>query len=538
MEKTRRKNYKRIIFIVCIVVYVLLHALTVSFDRIGLASFNGVIMFAQFAMLIILVRSIGRRGLRTSVVLILISMVFMIVSIIVRQSISPLPGLCNGVLYILTLFMLNKQLEGRENDAITDMLTKLNNRRGLINYLDDRTLNDKPFHLVYIDLGNFKFINNNYGHVCGDNVLSEIARRISEFIGSNGLCSRIGGDEFVIVLEDCNTPKETVDELLSKIGKRITISEDEMKFDCYITAYAGIASYPTDSRDYVDLLKYADTAMYYALNNSKEHVWMFNQEMFKRLNRAVEIEKLIKEALNNDYFYLEYQPQYKLDNKTLRGFEALLRVKDSNGKSVSPGEFIPIAEMSDLIVGIDDFVLRRAMREFKQTIEGTSLYLSVNISAKNIENKSFADKLKRILIDNGFPSSNLEIEITEYCLVDSPEIATDNINALKELGVRIALDDFGTGYTSLSYLSKMPIDLLKIDKSLIDDIEKDNKRREFVGTVIQLGHQVDCEVISEGVENESQLSILKEDNCDCVQGFVWSKPISLQAARDLLGDTN
>ena len=249
----------------------------------------------------------------------------------------------------------------------------------------------------------------------------------------------------------------------------------------------------------------------------------------------IEVEKNIKEGFSNNNFYMVYQPQYKMEGKRLRGFEALLRLKNNGGETISPAEFIPIAEASDLIFQIDDFVLNIVMQEFSPLLKKSKdIVISVNVSAKNIASFDFAERIERMLKKNDFNPHNLEIEITEYCLVNSVETTVQNINRLKDLGVQIALDDFGTGYTSLSYIAKLPVNLLKIDKTLVDDITSSQKSQDFVNAVISMGHIMGCDVISEGVENQPQLDILKTQGCDFVQGFVWSKPLDYDVAKDMI----
>lgn len=538
--RLKYKTKLNLFFTLLIILYIGLQAVTVLFDRADNSVFNGVVMAVQFALCLFMVRKDCRRGYITSTILMSLSMLDMIIAMAVRHVTSPLPGIFNCIIYMFALFLLTKQFELREKDALTDMLTGLDNRRALFRKLDARISNGEDFHIIYIDLGNFKFINDNYGHICGDYVMMTIAQRLRESIGDKGICTRIGGDEFVIVLNGSFDPFNTATELINKLSEKITVPMEDSTIDCYLTSYAGISSFPRDADNYEDLLKYADIAMYKALHDHKERVCFFNQEMHQNLNRQVEVEKLIKEALDSNYFYLVYQPQYSICGKKLRGFEALLRMKRSDGVFVSPGEFIPIAENGELILNIDDFVIRRAMTDFKDIIKKTDsdFVVSINISAKNIGNPGFVKKVKEILDETKYPAKNLEIEITEYCLVDSVDIAINNIKQLRELGIQVALDDFGTGYTSLSYLAKMPINLLKIDKSLVDDIENNNKSREFVNTVISLGHQMGCEVISEGVETESQLHILGDNKCDFVQGYVWSKPLELNTAINLAEENN
>ena len=278
-----------------------------------------------------------------------------------------------------------------------------------------------------------------------------------------------------------------------------------------------------------------DVAMNYAVNHEEAKICTYNDALKAKVARTTEVEKLIKEALEKEYFYVQYQPQYVLDGKKLRGFESLVRLRMPDGSIVSPGEFIPIAEKTDLILEIDKYVRHRAMNEFKEicTKTGDSLVVSVNVSAKEMSSQGFADEVMGMVREVGFPAECLEIEITEYSLVKSVENTIANIQELREYGVKIAVDDFGTGYTSLSQLLNLPVTLLKIDKSLIDNIEDSEINRDFVKTVIYMGHLMNCEVISEGVEKESQLRLLNQFDCDFIQGFVWSKPLAHDVAVEL-----
>ena len=235
--------------------------------------------------------------------------------------------------------------------------------------------------------------------------------------------------------------------------------------------------------------------------------------------------------------FLVYQPQFIGADKKLLGFETLLRMKVPEEGIISPAEFIPAAEKSDLIFDIDHYVLDRAMREFAEPIKkaGCSYMLSINISARHITSPDFVDDVKQAVERSGFPVECLEIEITEYCFVASIDDAIRNINLLKEMGVKIALDDFGTGYASLSYLSKLPIDLVKIDKSFVDNIETDETACDFISAVISIGHILGCKVISEGVESEAQLDLLIDRECDYIQGYVWGKPLEYSAALGVAG---
>lgn len=511
-----------------IVAYIVWQILIIRGDTIGRNAYNGVLSALQFGTCIIMVIHNYKYGWITSISLLSISLIMMIMIVASGKSDTPIPGIVNLLFYLITLTMLARQFKVRDKEAVTDFLTGLLNRRGLYKYVNQRIEDNSPFYLIYIDLGNFKFINDNFGHSYGDAAMRVVTERMASVLKKSGVITRIGGDEFVVVLDGKHDPGMTARKLIDRICEKTTLTVEGSEVDCYLTAFAGIASYPEDADDCETLIKSADIAMYQA---SKDQVGpgicFFDMDMAFYLRKQMELEHLVKEGLDKNYFYLNYQPQYKMDGKTLRGFESLIRMKTPEGKIISPGDFIPVAESSDLIIKIDELVLEMAMREFRDVVwnQNPDLVISVNVSAKNVGNVGFVSLVSSMLNKVGFPAKNLEIEITEYCLVQSVEITIDNIKKLRKMGVQVALDDFGTGYTSLSYLSKMPINLLKIDKSLVDNIESTDKGRDFVKAVIYMGHLMGCEVISEGVEKESQLSVLKAEDCDFIQGFIWGKPL-------------
>ena len=209
-------------------------------------------------------------------------------------------------------------------------------------------------------------------------------------------------------------------------------------------------------------------------------------------------------------------------------------MNEPGGNNLSPAEFIPAAEKNDLILEITDWVLNKALNTFADLIRGTDIIISINVSSKNMENPNFVLQVREELQQANFPAKNLEVEITEYCLLESFEKTIQNIRALRDMGVKVALDDFGTGYSSLSYLEKLPINLLKIDKTLVDDIEGNQKIQQFVNAVIYMGHLMGCEVICEGVESQAQLNLLRENNSDFIQGYIWSRPLEFDKAKELL----
>lgn len=531
----KQKTKSTLTIIICSILFFALQVGVVILSRNGIGSFNGCALALQYGLCLFMIKDNRKSGIIAALVLLGIGILITARALIIDVSLTALPGIFNEVFYIVTIIILFNISRQRERDAITDLLTGLRNRRGLYAHLKRLIEDEVKFNVIYLDLENFKVINDNYGHSYGDKLLLKVAASLKNIVGKNGDVSRVGGYDFVVVLDSKVDPEQTANYLLATIREKISIENNNTLVNSYLTCYAGIAMYPKDANDYEKLIKCADIAMYHAANEKSATACFYDNEMAASLGRDLEIENLIKDGLEKDYFYLVYQPQYDLTTKKLRGFESLLRLNDTNNDVVSPKEFIPIAERGELILKIDDYVLERAMREFRPIVlADPSITVSINVSAKNIGSPDFAEKLQAIITKTEFPSSNLEIEITEYCLVQSMDTTINTVRQLRSSGIQVALDDFGTGFTSLNYLSKMPINLLKIDKSLVDDIEMDSKRLDFVNAVISLGHLMGCEVISEGVENEKQISLLREKGSDYVQGYVWSKPVSYEDAKAMI----
>ena len=301
----------------------------------------------------------------------------------------------------------------------------------------------------------------------------------------------------------------------------------------YLTASIGISQFPKDSKNSSELIRYADIAMYSVKSTGKNGIKLFEKELETEMMRISGIESLAQKYITEESFKFAYQPQYCAKTKKLRGFETLLRIREEDRNIVSTQELISVAEKSDIIFRIDEYVLKKALEEFKPNIQKYGdIILSVNISAKHISKKGFPLAVERILAETGFPAEQLEIEITEYCLAGSVDTTIQNMNKLRKLGIKIALDDFGTGYASLSYLSRLPVNLLKIDKSFIDRLS-DSSSVDFISAIISMGHILGCEVISEGIESQSQLDIVTEKNCDFIQGFLWGAPLDIKMASEL-----
>ena len=437
-------------------------------------------------------------------------------------------------------FQIEKYQKKLREQAVTDSLTGLPNRLACTELLKTLVKSNEKFILAMIDLNNFKSINDTMGHNTGNEVLKEIATRWkyaadSGLSGTRDFITRQGGDEFTLIIRDYKTDDDVLRSIKyyeSILEKKIILKDH----DFFATASFGYAEYPFDSDDCDTLFSYADMAMYNIKRaNSSAHVLRFSPSLIKNGEHSIEIERKIRSALTEKTLYFNLQPQFDMSHK-LRGFEALARMKDSEGNVIVPGEFIPIAESVGLIDKIDSYVFKNATEFFGSLIEKTGLdaILSINCSVRHLIKEDFIDEVRTVLKKSGVPPTQLEIEITESIMIDSEGPAIENINQLKKMGIRIAIDDFGTGYSSLSYLNRIPADLLKVDKSFIDKMNSSESSKQYVATIISIGHIMNFDVISEGVEDESQLNTLHEIGCDMIQGFIWGQPMSPEEAEKLV----
>ena len=479
-------------------------------------------------------------GSRISIGLVTFSIIAIISKVIRFRSLTPIPGLITSIIMLFVIYIVYSFYKKIWKNSFIDYLTGFKNRRKFGEDIEAKIHDKDPFWLACIEIEGFKQINDIYGLQAGDHILKELAKNLKASIGKKDSLYRVTGANFYCILDGASRPETVLKEIMEIEHRLIVIPDSVLVKDsayksCKFSISVGLASFPDDAMDSITLLKFSDVALAYAKKKEGNKVSFFNKSMESEEIKQKEAELLINEAIEKNYFYLVYQPQYTIADKKLRGFETLIRCRKPDGSIISPAVFIPAAEKSNLIFKIDDYVLRRAMTEFKDVVKNScqNLTISVNVSAKNMARMNFADNVKNILTETGFPANNLEIEITEYSLADSINTTIANIVELRDFGVQIALDDFGTGYTSIAQLLKLPINLLKIDKSLIDDIEVNQMNRDLVDSVIYMGHVMNCEVISEGVETERQLALLNEHKCDFVQGFVWGKPLEYQDAVQL-----
>ncbi len=419
--------------------------------------------------------------------------------------------------------------------ANTDPLTDLPNRSFFQASHQNLVRRTESHALLCLDMDNFKKINDSLGHQTGDVLIKQIAKRIQRTTGKTATCYRLGGDEFSVLLEDrsdIHTITHYAQGLLDTLSRPFIINKQEF----VLGASIGIAFYPEDGVSSQEMLKNADTAMYFAKNNGGNSYKFFSGEMNQNAVRQLQIENLIRQGIKDDLFSVFYQPKIDINSGRLVSMEALVRFEHPHKGIVSPGQFIPLAEQTGQIIEIGEQVLRKALSDTKRWVsEGIfSGRVAVNISAKQFELPDLDDRIIRILQEVGLSPLHLECEITEGTLMENPEEGLRMMERLREKGIHLALDDFGTGYSSLAYLKRFPLNTLKIDKAFIDDIDKSSVDRHMAAAIINIAHNLGLKVVAEGVEEESQLTILRRYECEMLQGFLYSRPINAERFEVLL----
>lgn len=466
-------------------------------------------------------------GLKLSIVLIILSMGGSIMHMVRSKQLDTLTGPVNSIFFLIASYVVSKQCIASERRAVTDDTTGLFNSYEFEHTLYKKILFNEKGYLLIMHIDGFSQEYANLGREAGDEILRILSERIKELLEVKSQAYKLEGAEFAIILPAHVNYAGMADRLIRSIEEPVEIRKGDVVTNCYLTAHTGIAVFLDGGVSSRELIMQSDIAKNYARNSKRSKICVFNEVISKQIARTDAIEKLIKESFDRGNFYLVYQPQYTASDKKLRGYETLLRLNNESDVEVNTGELIEIAEKSELIFDIDRYVLRRAMREFVKICEAQpDIIISVNVSAKEISRAGFANMLLCLADELNFPLGNLEIEITEYSLAVGQTHTIDNIEKLRENGVSVALDDFGTGYTSLGQLMSLPIKTVKLDKSLIDNVATSKQNTDFVKSAIYMGHLLDAEVIAEGVETEEQLNMLRDLECDYIQGFLWGKPMN------------
>lgn len=411
--------------------------------------------------------------------------------------------------------------------AYHDPLTMLPNRAKLKLQLESRFEHSSatPFALMFLDLDNFKNINDTMGHKVGDTVLMEVSARLKESVGKYDFCARFGGDEFVILLQDSDTLSvdAMAERLIYAFKEPFRINE----IDFFLSSSIGIVLYPYDASNVEDLIKHADTAMYEAKNKGKNQFVYYHTSMQRALHDYLHIESLIRDGLTQNLFELYFQPL--IDTKTLQleGYEALLRLPHPKEGFIAPDIFISVAESNGDILLIGKEVLTQACDFIKmvRSLRDEPFFVAINISAKQLHQEAFAKELLAYLEQRSISPAYIKVELTESAVMENIDIASRQLHQLRAGGVRIALDDFGTGYSSFAYLAQLPIDTLKIDKSFILPLFDGSSNRHIVEAISNLAHVLGMSVTAEGVEESSHYDFLMENNVDTLQGYHLCRPL-------------
>lgn len=429
--------------------------------------------------------------------------------------------------------------EQLEHQANHDTLTSLPNRSLLQDRLQQAIAHahrqGRLLAVAFIDLDNFKVINDSLGHSAGDHLLKITAERLRSCLREDDTVARHGGDEFVLLLNDQSsreTIARTVSRVIEMLAQPFTVEGHELTNTCSI----GVTLYPEDGSDAEVLLKNADAAMYRAKAQGKNSLQFYTADMSSRLGERLKLEGQLRRALEREEFVLHYQPKIDLRSGEIYGLEALIRWRHPDEGLIAPGRFIGLAEETGLIVPIGEWALRTGCAQVKAWSDAglPPMLLSVNISARQFKRRDLVQSVSRALSDTGLPVSHLELELTESLVMENAEEFIQTLNALKKLGISLSVDDFGTGYSSLSYLKRFPVDRLKIDQSFVRDISTDPDDAAIARAVIQLGHSLDLRVTAEGVETAEQLRFLRDHGCDEVQGYLFSRPLSAEKIAELL----
>jgi diguanylate cyclase (GGDEF)-like protein len=422
--------------------------------------------------------------------------------------------------------------------AYHDSLTGLLNKLSL--YENSKTIfisGNKKAGLLFIDIDNFKYVNDTLGHAFGDKLIVKVSERLTALLVDNSSLYRLSGDEFIIILNNISQ-KEQAEEYASFLLENFLKEFDNLDSNLHVSLSIGIAMYPDHSNELEQLLKYADIAMYQAKAAGRKSYMVYDQIMNEAFTERVAIEKNLLNALDNNEFEVYYQPQLDIKTDKITGFEALLRWNSPILGSVPPLKFIKIAEDTHFIIPLGTWVLESACKFLKRLKEKgySGLSVSVNISILQLLQKDFIDIVNETLSTYQLEPEHLELEVTESILIESFESIIPRLQSLHDNKVRIALDDFGKGYSSLNYLKQLPITTLKVDKTFVDYII-DKSEDDFVGYIVSIGKNMGMCVIAEGVEYQSQLDYLIQHDCDRIQGYLFSRPIPEAKIFELLEKT-
>ena len=420
-----------------------------------------------------------------------------------------------------------------------DTLTGLENRRlfreRLEQHIEKCIKEDKKIAVLYLDLDQFKRINDTLGHDAGDLLLKSAAKLLRDAVSSDDFVARLGGDEFAILLTDIPnsaTAGSMARKIIEEFGKPITIHDQ----DIISTTSIGITVAPADTTDPTTMIKNADLAMYRAKELGRNNYQFFTSEMNIEALGRLFLENELRQAIEKKQFEIHYQPIINMNTQTIAGFESLVRWNHPSKGLIAPDQFIYIAEETGLIVPLGEIIIKEACKQINLIHKSgaSTPKVAVNLSVRQFQDPNLPQIIEAALEESGLPAKYLQLEITESMLLDDIDETVDLLKIMKDFGVSISIDDFGTGYSSLSYLKKLPIDVIKVDKSFVHDIPDDSNDMAITAAVIAMAHKLQLQVVAEGVETHEQLNFLKNNNCDFIQGFLYSKPVPKERIMEII----
>jgi diguanylate cyclase (GGDEF)-like protein/PAS domain S-box-containing protein len=430
------------------------------------------------------------------------------------------------------------------NLARYDQVTQLPNRSMYWDFLSKSIATAARSHsniaILLLDLDNFKQVNDSLGHDAGDDLLIQLAKKLTHCVREADIVARVGGDEFAILLlnpRDVKVAATIAQKLLVDIAQPFHIFSNDVS----VRASIGIAIYPDNGDTATQLTKAADTAMYNAKSSGRNTFKYFSRAMHERVQYDMKITQELQKAITKHQMSVHFQPQIRVDNDHLVGFEALIRWSHPSLGQINPEDFIPVAETNGLICDIGDWCLKQALMQATEwndrLPDNEKVSIAVNVSSLQFKQHHFANHIIEIVQASGLPLNLLELEITESAVMENPQQTIDELKLLRAAGIRISMDDFGTGYSSLAQLKQLPIDVLKIDKSFIDEINQNDSGNAIVKSIIDLAHSLGITVVAEGVETKEQFYYLQKSHCDIVQGYYFSKPLNVDNSNDFLRRT-
>ena len=422
-------------------------------------------------------------------------------------------------------------------DTLTGLLNRSTFEKHLHRAIERAAANRRGFSLLHLDIDHFRQVNDQYGHDVGDMLLQEVSHRVCRLIRDGDLIGRLGGDEFIILLESfTDHHNRNAAQLAEQIISVLSVAFEILGNEFFIGTSIGIATFPESGEHFEALLQAAELAMFKAKSNGRQNFQFFTEELQQRALEAMELERNLRRALNQKEFEVYYQPKLELSSGRILGCEALVRWKPDGNTIIGPDRFIPKLEEMGRIGQLGDWIIDQVCRQLKhwQQEHGLSQCVAVNLSVKQLQQEELPEQVGLLMDQYELPRESIEFEITESMMMHDPDSAVATLSAFQHLGIAVSIDDFGTGYSSFGYLQHLPLDALKIDRIFIQRLFQEEKSAEIVRAIISLAHNLNLKVIAEGVETRQQLEFLRDEGCDFAQGYLISRPIPADEMTQLL----